>query len=102
MFIGFTSLEGTRTFFFQAVNGSGVPTAATGSPAYRVYEPGNETPLKTGTMSAFDSGNTTGFYSANFTADASSGFEVGTDYVIRITATVSAAAKADVQEFTVI
>jgi hypothetical protein len=102
MFIGFTALEGARHFKYQAVNSSGEPTAATGSPAYRVYAPGNETPLKTGTMSLFDAANTTGYYSASFTADAASGFAVGTDYEIRITATVSASAKVAERTFTVI
>lgn len=102
MFIGFFSLEGTVRFLHQARNASNVPTDADSAPTYRVYELPSETPVKTGTTSAFDTDDTDGCYLGSFTADAASGFEVGSTYQIRVLETVSSVNHAAVYSFTVV
>ena len=55
---------------------------------YRVYEDETATPILTGSMSALDSGNTTGFYTELIACTAANGFEANKSYTIYITATV--------------
>ena len=53
-------------------------------PTYRVYENVTTAPIVTGSMALLDDGNTVGFYAAQITLSAASGFERGKSYHIRI------------------
>jgi hypothetical protein len=67
---------------------TGVLKNADGAPAYRVYEDDTATAILTGTMSALDGGNTTGFYIKKITCSVANGFDEGKSYSIYIEATV--------------
>lgn len=101
MFIGFFQLEDTVRFLHQARSGSNVPTDADSVPTYRVYDPASATPKATGSTALFDSSNTDGVYSGSFSAAASSGFEVGVTYTIRVLETVSSTNHAEAYTFAV-
>jgi hypothetical protein len=67
---------------------TGVLTNADSAPIYRVYEEETATPILTGTMTALDAVNTTGFYTELFACSTGNGFEDDKGYFIYIEATV--------------
>lgn len=89
-------IDETLTFYAQFNDATLAATDATGSPAYRVYEESTGTAILTGSMTILDSSNTDGFYYGQLTLSAANGFEVGKDYVVRVSATVSAVAQAGI------
>lgn len=102
MFAGFIELEGSLFALYQALNDSNVPTAATGSPAYRIYSSAGLMTSGTGTMSAWDSSNVTGVYSLTHSITAASGYARGVFYTIRVQATVSGTTKSALITFGVV
>lgn len=100
MFEGFVNLEATLTFDYQSRDSSNVPTADDGTPSYRIYG-ASATPLATGNLAAFDSGNLTGVYRGSLAIAGASGFERGKKYSIRIGGTVSSAARGELRTFIV-
>ena len=69
---------------------TGVLTDADAPPLYRVYEDETVVPILTGTMTALDAVNTTGFYTELIACTTANGFESGKSYTIYIEATVDA------------
>ena len=57
-------------------------------PEYRLYEDETAVPILTGTMTALDPVNTTGFYTERIECSEANGFESGKSYTIYIVATV--------------
>lgn len=80
--------------FTQASTGAALDP--TGTPNYRVYEDNSDTPVLTGDLARMDDANTVGWYTAQFTASAANGFEVGKTYFVRTTATVDSIAQAGI------
>lgn len=86
MFIGFYSLNATAFGLVTAENASGIAVAADALPTFRVYG-ASETPVSTGTCTAFDAGNLTGVYKFSFTVTG--GFSRGSNYQIVVSYDVS-------------
>ena len=82
------AIDNTFTWTVNTHGTDGVATDADSVPTYRVYEDETATPILTGSMAAFDSGNTTGYYSEQLTLSAANGFEEDKSYNIYVTATV--------------
>jgi hypothetical protein len=102
MYLGSWAIDDILTFSVNTHSFStGVATNADSVPTYRVYEDNTQTPLLTGSMSAFDPGNAVGQYVAQITLSAANGFEVGKTYTIRIAATVGGVTGACVRTFQV-
>ncbi len=80
------------TFTVQANAGTGAPSDATGSVAYKVYEDETSTAILSGTMSKLAS--KTGYYSEQIATTAANGFERYKSYQVRVTATVDGVAVA--------
>jgi hypothetical protein len=100
MYLGSWAIDDVLTFSVNTHSFStGVATNADSVPTYRVYEDNTQTPILTGSMSAFDPGNAVGQYVAQITLSAASGFEVGKTYTIRISATVGGVTGACVRTF---
>jgi len=78
---------------------TGAAASASGSVTFRVYEENGGTPIKTGTLTAQDTGNVTGFYSKTFQILASDGFEQKKDYFARIEAGIGGAIGSTVHKF---
>lgn len=68
---------------------TGALTWADADPIYRVYEDETQDPILTGTMSALDGANTTGFYVKKITCSSTNGFENDKTYSVYISATVN-------------
>jgi hypothetical protein len=102
MFLGFFDLESDLLGLWQALNNSNVPTAATGTPTYRIYGPEGLMNNGTGNCSAFDSGNVTGVYQFTTTLAEADGYARGVTYTVRTQGTVSGSAKAGMFTFTVV
>lgn len=100
MYLGSWNIDNYLTIPLNTHNpATGAEAAATGSPSYRIYEDETATPILTGTLTALDSGNTTGFYSERIQLTAANGFEEGKSYTIRITATIAGISRTAVSTF---
>jgi hypothetical protein len=82
--------------------GTGGEQDADSDPTYRVYEEGNDTVLKTGTLSKRDDANTVGCYYARFQVQAVDGFEAGKRYFVRTRGVVNTVAGVTVHHFKVV
>jgi hypothetical protein len=75
-------LDQQYTFYEQVIVNS-VTTDLPVPPTYRVYEDSTATPILSGDMILFDSGNTNGFYYKTITLSTANGFGYGSIYCIR-------------------
>lgn len=98
MYIGEHKLDCVLKFNFQALDGAGVATDATGTPSFEIYKANAPmSPAVTGTLTKIDS--KTGFYGGSITLSNANGFVVGYTYTIRISATVDGVATLTIQTF---
>jgi hypothetical protein len=94
-------LGDTLYFYVQTTDfPTGNAYAAASAPVFRVYGGNNATPVATGTMSALDSGNTTGFYVGEIALTTANGFVDDACYAVHVAATVdSVTAQAIAETF---
>jgi hypothetical protein len=78
---------------------TGQAMVADAAPTFRVYENITGTPLVTGTFAALDAVNVTGFYVAQVTLSAASGFEVTKHYTVIKQAVVGGITDVDIDQW---
>jgi hypothetical protein len=101
-YIGPVALGGTLPLAVICRNGSGVPSAPTGTPSFAVYGPDDlTTPLATGTLSASDQDSKTGYRTGSLSVASASGFEAGDQCVVLVEYVVSAVNYTDTLRFSV-
>lgn len=98
MYIGEHTLNGTVSFNFQALDGSGNPVDPDNTPTYTVYKNNVAmVPAVTGSMTKIES--QTGFYGDSIEITEANGFVNDSSYVIRVTATISGISTSKTYEF---
>lgn len=101
-FVGFASLDGTRTGLLICRGANRAPAAPTGTPTYRVYGPGNTLMTGgTGNLSQVDAGNLTGAYGYSITCSAVNGYERGQSYNVVMSYVVSSVTYSEEHTFVV-
>lgn len=87
----------------QAHPGTLVPTAITGSAAYRIYGPGGTTIMTNGSGSYGSTVDSqTGFFAATVSITAADGYASGSTYVVRSTWVISGTTYSHLHRFYVL
>lgn len=95
-------LEGNLYIWLQASPGNTVPTAVTGTPAYRIYGLDGTTIMTSGSgsfSSTIDS--QTGLFNATHAIASANGYAAGQTYHVRVTWIISAVTYSGLTSFTV-